>query len=139
MLTSRAHTDDLVRELQLTLLNDALQVTTSSPPRAVVLLARQLDSASADFHEARRQIGHQTLWAAKRGQSHTTLQLTLHSHDATRAQRWLDALDQADALTATGTLLLPPFPPEMTAFRRNYIHAIIEQLRTPAGASSSES
>jgi len=32
-------------------------------------------------------------------------------------------------LTAAGVLLLPPFPPEMTVFRRQYIRAIVEQLR----------
>lgn len=134
MLASRAHTEDLHRELQLTMLNDALQVTTASPPRAIVLLARQLDSASADFHDARRQMRDQTLRAAKRGEARTALHLTLHAHDAARAQRWLDALNQADALAATGALLLPPFPPELTAFRQAYIHEIIDQLPSTDGS-----
>lgn len=43
--------------------------------------------------------------------------------------RWLAALDAADALTAAGVLLLPPFPREMTAFPQHYVGAIVQQLQ----------
>lgn len=130
MLDSRAHTEDLVRDLQLTLLDAADAGTTSAATTAVVRLARRLDSANQEFHEARRQIYDQTISAAKRRQTRTTLHLWLHRSDSGRARRWLAALDEADELTAAGTLLLPPFPPDLTAFRRDYIRAIVQELES---------
>lgn len=124
MLDSRAHTDDLVRELQLTLLD-----STSESRPGVFALAGQLQRANEDFHEPRRQMYNQTVSAARHHNVRTTLHLLLHDTDADAATRWLAALDQADALTASGMLLMPPFPPEMSAFRRRYIEAIVDQLR----------
>lgn len=46
MIDSRAHTDDLVRELQLTLLDAASRVTASPADDSVVRLARRLDAAT---------------------------------------------------------------------------------------------
>lgn len=128
MLDSRAHTEDLLRELQLSLLNSTWQVTTGATPPPVVQLARRLTSATDEFHEPRRQMYNQSLAAAQHHQAHTTLHLLLHRADAGAAQRWLDALDEADSLTAAGVLVLPAFPPEMTAFRRDYVTAIVAQL-----------
>ncbi|MDX6227539.1 MAG: hypothetical protein QOI76_929 [Frankiales bacterium] len=128
MLASRVHTDDLVRELQLTLVNAASRVTAAATPPSILWLARRLDAATEEFHEARRQMYGQTLSAAKLGLTQTTLRLRLHRHDADAARRWLQALDEADTLTSAGILLLPPFPVAMTAFRRHYIAAIIGQV-----------
>lgn len=47
---------------------------------------------------------------------------------AAAARRWIEALVDADTLTAAGALLVPPFPTEMTAFRQRYIAEIVEQL-----------
>jgi hypothetical protein len=127
MLDSRAHTEDLVRDLQLTSL-DADTDTPAETTATVVRLARRLDSANQEFHEARRQIYNQTISAGRDKRTQTTLHLRLHRSDAAPARRWLEALDEADALTAAGTLLLPPFPAELTAFRRRYIGAIVTQL-----------
>lgn len=128
MLDSRRHTDDLVRELQLMLLDRASRVPTSEVTNSVVRLAQRLDHAHEEFREARRQIYHQTLTAAKHRRSRTTLHLQLHRSDAAAARRWLEALDDADALASGGRLLMPPFPAGMTAFRRKYIAAITRQI-----------
>jgi anti-sigma regulatory factor (Ser/Thr protein kinase) len=130
MLESQAHTDDLVRDLQLTLLNATARVTHTPSPRQVVHLARRLDAATEEFDDARRQIHTQALIAAAQDQTRTELHLHLHPADARAAARFLDALEEADRLTRSGALLLPPFPPEMTAFRASYLHAIIEQLES---------
>ena len=63
-----------------------------------------------------------------RHEAQTTLHLRLQRADRVRARDWLDALDTADRLTAAGTLLLPPFPAEMTVFRRRYIGDIVDRL-----------
>ncbi len=70
----------------------------------------------------------QTVNAARDHQATATLHLRLQPADADCARRWLAALDEADRLTAEGTLLLPQFPAEMTAFRRQYIGTIIDRL-----------
>lgn len=136
MLDSRAHTGDLVRELQLTLLDDASNVTGRDFPPEIIHLARRLVAATEEFHEPRRQVWNQTLAAAQEGLDRVTLHLELRSTDAVSARQWLEALDDADALTTAGTLLLPPFPAAMTAFRRYYIEAIIDQLRRDAPAAA---
>lgn len=131
MLDSRAHTEDLVRDLQLTLLSVGAAAdagTASRDDTTLVALARQLDAANEDFHDARRQMFDQTVAAARRDQLQTRLHLRLQRADVARARRWLAALDEADRLTAAGTLLLPPFPAGMIAFRRQYIAAIIDRL-----------
>lgn len=133
-LASRTHTDDLVRALQLTLLEKATPLTTGTPVmteatrREVLDLAQPLDAAHEEFHGPRRQMWIQTLAAAREGLDRTNLRLDLQRGDAEAARRWLAALDHADALTAAGKLLLPPFPEAITAFRRYYIGAIIEQI-----------
>ena len=135
MLDSRAHTEDLVRDLQLTLLSAGAAAdagTATDDETTLVGLARQVDAANEQFHDARRQMFDQTVAAAGRHQSRATLHLRLQPNDVGCARRWLEALDEADRLTAAGTLLLPPFPPEMTSFRRHYIGAIIERLSTVA-------
>ena len=132
MLDSRAHTDDLVRDLQLTLLDVADSKRATAAPATVVGLARRLVAANEDFREARRQILNQTVAAAKRRQPQATLRLQLHRSDLHLAREWLAALDEADALTAAGDFLLPPFPPELTAFRQKYVGEIIEQLSAVA-------
>jgi anti-sigma regulatory factor (Ser/Thr protein kinase) len=131
MLDSRAHTEDLVRDLQLTLMSvgDAVDAGTAAGDDAtLVKFARQLDTANEQFQNARRQMFDQTVSAARGHQTQATLHLRLQSTDADCAQRWLEALDEADRLTAEGTLLLPQFPAEMTAFRRQYIGTIIDRL-----------
>jgi anti-sigma regulatory factor (Ser/Thr protein kinase) len=128
MLASRAHTDELVRDLQLTLLNAADRHAPTEATEPVVDLARRLDSVNEGFHEARRQMYNQTIGAYKRGHAQATLRLELHRGDAALALRWLAALDDADALAASGALLIAPFPPELSAFRRRYIADIVEQL-----------
>lgn len=130
MLDSRAHTEDLVRELQMALLEATWHVREpqSANTQEVILLANRLIVATGDFHDARRQMLHQTLSAAKRGERHTTLHVKLHRHDAEAARVWLDSLEAADALTASGALLLPPFPEDMIEFRRYYIGSIIKQI-----------
>lgn len=115
---------DLVRDLQLTLLN-----ADSESRAGVVELAGGLQRANEDVHEPRRQMFNRTMSAARLGNSQTTLHVLMRDIDADAATRWLAALDAADALTASGVLLLPPFPPEMAAFRQHYIGAIVKQLK----------
>lgn len=124
MLDSRAHTEDLVRELQLLVFDEP----PSPAPEPVVRLAHRVASATEAFAHARRQMLHQTLTAAQRGHASVDLRLHLHPDDTGAASRWLAAMDEADALTERGVLLLPSFPPELVTFRRDYIAVIVGAL-----------
>ena len=125
MLDSRAHTEDLVRELQLLVLDG----DRTRAEAAVVRLAHRLAAANEDFSEGRRQMLAQTLSAAQRERSSVTLELSLRSDDAGAALRWLAALDEADSLAHRGALLLPPFPPDLVEFRRHYVAVIVRCLQ----------
>lgn len=124
MLASRAHTEDLNRELQLILLSERWR--PAPPP--VLQMAGRLSSANEDFYTARWQILDQTLRAAKQGHARATLHLHLQPTDAAAASAWLAALDEADDLNNQGVLLLPPFPMQIVAFRKDYITHILTAL-----------
>lgn len=125
MLDSRAHTEDLVRELQLLVFDK----DAAEPPVAVVDLAHRLAAATETFYDGRRQMLTQTLLAAQRNQTDVTLDLHLHRDDEDAARQWLAALDEADSLAQQGALLLPPFPPALVEFRRHYIAIVISRLQ----------
>lgn len=131
MLDSRAHTEDLVRELQLLVFSQ----DTAPAVAPIVHLAHRLALATRAFHEGRNQMLTQTLLAAQRAQTDVTLDLRLQRDSGEAASEWLAALDEADALTDQGVLLLPPFLPELVEFRRHYIATILDRLqqRTPGG------
>ncbi len=124
MLDSRAHTDDLVRDLQLTLLAAAEPGSTTSTPAAVVALARRLEAANEERRTPTTDY-NQAVAASQQHQERATLDLRIQPGDVSAAHRWLEALDEADALTAAGVLLVPPFPAELVAFRRRYIGDIV--------------
>jgi anti-sigma regulatory factor (Ser/Thr protein kinase) len=127
MLDSRSHTEDLIRELQLIVFSGSHRTV----PAAVRQLTDRLAAATVAFGDPRRQILHQTLSAAQQGRTTVTLRLHLRREDAKAARQWLAALDEAEALTADGLLLLPPFPQALTEFRREYINAILARLQEP--------
>lgn len=124
MLDSRAHTEGLVRELQLMVSSGSTEAVAAP----VVQLAHRLEATTEAFHDGRRQMLRQTLVAAKRGDTSVTLELRLHRDDGEAARHWLAALDEADSLTGLGVLLLPPFSPALVSFRRDYIAAIVRGL-----------
>lgn len=127
MLESRAHTGDLLRQLQLSLVQDSTD-DTAQVPAPVLHLAHRLSAATEAFHDARQQIWSGTLRAAQRGLTHVTLDLRLHPADADAAREWLWALDEADAMAAAGLLYLPPFPAPLTDYRRSYIYELADQV-----------
>jgi hypothetical protein len=127
LLDSRRETDDRIREVQLLVLDSG---ATAAPrtPAAVIALADRLDEAVVAFGDARRQIQDQALQAARGGHEEMTLQLQLEPDAGSRALAFVEVLEAADALTAEGTLLLPPSTDATKAVRRQYVDAIVQQL-----------
>jgi hypothetical protein len=103
-----------------------MRPTESTEP--VVDLARRLDSANGAFHEGPPADVQPDRQRAQARTGRTTLHLKLHRSDAALALQVARSPGRRRRLAASGALLLPPCPPELTAFRRHYIAAIVEQL-----------
>jgi hypothetical protein len=127
MLASQAHTDDLTRDLQLLITRHEADPEFAAADD-ILVLARAVRHAVTAFGEPRAQIRSQAHVAARRGSHHVELHLQLSPEDGAAAREFLTALEDADAFVASGRLLLPAFPLGMTAFRREYLEAIMHQL-----------
>ena len=152
---AKLHVEDTVRDLQLVLLSDAYlpgdadgtgaagRSRTSGAPSTVsaaveeVRLARRLDAAAEEFGDGRRQVRAAVMEAAATGQERATLTLHLPRSAAGAASRYLQVMDEADALVQSGRLLLARQLAEHADLRRWYLHEILRQLEgSPAQGSS---
>jgi hypothetical protein len=129
LVESRHETDSQIRDMQLLGLSaeSAHSPTTIAPE--LIALAQRLERAFVDFSDARRQIQQQALAAQRSGLVTMTLELHLEQDAGPAAQRFLEALETADALTAAGVLLVPPSTQATRDVRRYYVESIIGQLR----------
>ena len=128
LLQAKAHMEDLLRELQLTLISyqEGSSVAAVEP---VIHLARRLDAAAKEFAEGRRQIRIQTLAAAARGEDVVTLRLRLPGSALGSVTRYRQAIAEAEQLGDAGDLLAPAREMEHhTAIRHAYLTRIIDQL-----------
>lgn len=128
LLATRQHSDDLIREMTMLLLNTEARVTDHVAPTAVVRLARRLTAAAEEFGSARHQLTAAAAAAVTRQELTTDVHLRLDPAAAGAAQRYRDALDEADQLAATGALLVSPCPPEQRRLRRWYLSEVISAL-----------
>lgn len=128
LLESRHETDDLIRDLQLLLL-DAAARPGSTPERVNIhAIADRVDRAIARFADGRRQIQAQALSAQRANLTNMTLQLHLGLDAGPAATEFLAAMEAADALSAAGLLLVPGSSQPTRDVRRRYVAAIVEQL-----------
>lgn len=128
LLATRQHSDDLIREMTMLLLNTEARVTDHVAPTAVVRLARRLTAAAEEFGSARHQLTAAAAAAVTRQEATTDVHLRLDPAAAGAAQRYRDALDEADQLAATGVLLVSPCPPEQRTLRRWYLSEVIRAV-----------
>jgi anti-sigma regulatory factor (Ser/Thr protein kinase) len=134
LLAAKAHMEDLLRELQLILLDADAAVGRAHYPEPLLRLARQLDAAARDFAEGRRQVKGQALAAAARGDELVTLRLRLPSAAGEAAARYRRAVDEAERLASTGLPLATAGSlRDHTDIRAGYLGEVIRQL-PPAGA-----
>lgn len=131
LLSTRQHSDDLIREMILLLLNSEARVTGHVSATAVVRLARRLTAAAEEFEAARHQLTAGAAAAVVRRQPTTSVRLLLDPADAAAAQRYGDALDEADELAATGLLLVDPCTPAQRTLRHWYLAEIANGLKRP--------
>lgn len=129
LLDSRNHGDSVIREYQLLLLNSQGQVTVSDVPPRVLALARRLDAAAVEFASARRQIRAAALTAVSRGEEFVAVKLRLDPEDAIAAERYRDALDEADDQARSGIMLIESTGDEARARRHAYLSEVASRLR----------
>lgn len=125
LIAAKAHIDNLVRELSLA----SSRYDGAPVPEH---LARLIETVVHGFAEARDAIKRQALAAARRGEVRTALALRLPLSAAGAGERYLVALDEADAYARAARLLTLEMPAPHRLFRRWYVQALITQLRDVA-------
>jgi anti-sigma regulatory factor (Ser/Thr protein kinase) len=125
LLEAKSHVDNLVREFVL---------ASAGTPRTVAGslsgLGALVHSVVHDFAAARTQIKEQALASAARGATLTHLVLRLPAASAEAGDRYLAALDEADRYARAARLLTLEAPAVHKIFRRWYVEALIDQLRS---------
>lgn len=130
LLASKAHVEDLIRELQLVLHDAASRGDGDDGTGPELHVARRLDAAVRDFEQARLQVRGQALRAAARGADEVTLELALPVSAADAAARYRDVLEEAEQLGVCGALLGDTgATARHLELRRRYLGEIIQQLR----------
>jgi GAF domain-containing protein/anti-sigma regulatory factor (Ser/Thr protein kinase) len=128
LLGAKAHVDNLVREFTLAARGAESGRTAPIPEQ----LAALIEAVVTGFAEARQSIKRQALDAAGRGAERTVLSLSLPLDAAEAGERYLAALDEADAYARAARLLTLETPPQHKVFRRWYVESLVVQLRQAA-------
>ncbi len=128
LLAAKAHVDSVVRELTLADTGAQSGVTEAVPAS----LAALVHDVVTEFAEARQAIKRQALAAAAQGRDRTTLRLVLPAEAAAAGERYLAALEEADAFGRASRLLTLAAPPQHAAFRRWYVTSLVDGLRRAA-------
>ncbi len=126
LLAAKEHMDNLGREFALAA-NGASSGESAQLPAD---MANMVETLLNRFAIARQAIKAQALAAAARGDERTTLTLHLPLAAAEAGEAYLRALDQADAYARSARILTLETPPQHRAFRRWYVEAIADQLRS---------
>ena len=124
LLAAKSHVDNLLREF-------ALRSGDPSSP-LVDALEHVVMTVTREFAGARQQIKRQAVEAAERGDAVTQLRLLLPASAADGAERYLDALDEADRYAREAQLLTLETPHAHRVFRRWYVTSLATQLRAAA-------
>jgi GAF domain-containing protein/anti-sigma regulatory factor (Ser/Thr protein kinase) len=125
LLSAKAHIDNLVREFSLAAAG-AESSGSAVPPH----LAQLIDTVVNGFGQARAAIKRQAIAAAERGDPRTRLTLNLPLSAANAGLDYLAALDEADGYARAARLLTLETPPQHRVFRRWYVYAVVNQLRS---------
>ncbi len=132
LLAAKAHVDNLVREFTLAARGAASGRSAEVPPQ----LAELIEEVVSGFAEARLSIKRQAVEAGTRGADRTTLNLSLPVSAADAGERYLAALDEADAYARAARLLTLEPPPQHRVFRRWYVESLVVQLRQAAAGET---
>ncbi|HEX3541609.1 MAG TPA: SpoIIE family protein phosphatase [Acidimicrobiales bacterium] len=132
LLAAKYHVDDVVREFALAATGASTGITATVPPH----LQSLINTVAYRFSEARESIKRQALTAARRGASHTRLELELDAQTADAGEDYLVALDTVDGYCRAARLLTLETPPQHRVFRRWYVEELIVQVRALASGET---
>ncbi len=128
LLAAKSHVDSLAREFALAAGGARAGLTAEVPTSLVQLV----EAVISEFAEARIAIKRQALAAATRGESRTSLTLSLPVSAADAGERYLAALEHADAYARGSRLLTLAAPARHQVFRRWYVTSLVTALRRAA-------
>ncbi|NHC46444.1 ATP-binding protein [Motilibacter aurantiacus] len=126
LLAAKMRVEDLIRDLRLVLLDSSSDGRHASPEE--VALAQRLDAAVQGFDRTRVQMRSQALQASARGEQTTTLYLLVNRNARDVAVGYREALEEADALSRSGKLLVGADLSSHAQLRRWYLDEIVRQL-----------
>ncbi|HWC39318.1 MAG TPA: SpoIIE family protein phosphatase, partial [Acidimicrobiales bacterium] len=125
LLAAKIHTDNLIREFSLALVGAESGASARVPEE----LARLIATVTTEFADLRRELKEQALAAQARGDERTHLRLSLTPRALRNGERYLEALDEADAYCRAGRLLSLEMPPQHKVFRRWYVGELTRQVQ----------
>jgi len=128
LLAAKAHIDNVVREFTLARAGD----DGHTDPEMQQRFAELIETVTRGFADARSEIKRQAVEAAGRGDAQTELVLTLPLSAADAGEKYLVALDEADAYARAARLLTLATPPAHRVFRQWYVQSLVDQLRAQA-------
>jgi GAF domain-containing protein/anti-sigma regulatory factor (Ser/Thr protein kinase) len=128
LVQAKEHLDNLVRELELAEFGASSGLTQAIPGDMVDLI----DTVLGEFADVRRSIKEQAARALAEGRPRTSLTLRIPVSTADAGEAYLEALERADKFAHASRLLTLATPPQHRAFRRWYVHSLIQQLRAAA-------
>ncbi|MBV9097552.1 MAG: SpoIIE family protein phosphatase [Frankiaceae bacterium] len=128
LLAAKAHIDNVVREFTLARGGDEAHADAEMQARFSDLI----ETVTRGFVDARAEIKRQAVEAAGRGDVQTELVLTLPLSAADAGEKYLLALDEADAYARAARLLTLATPPAHRVFRQWYVQSLVDQLRAQA-------
>ena len=140
LLAAKEHMDDLLRELQLVLLDggdgrpgaSSSDAGRSAPSVHVLAVAADLDAAARAFEVVRRQVREQVTRAAAQGLELVSVHLQLPAGAGAAAVAYRAAVQAAEDLLSDGVLLTAADDlGRHAAVRRSYLEAVISA--SPAG------
>ncbi|MDQ1705522.1 MAG: hypothetical protein QOF18_1888 [Frankiaceae bacterium] len=129
LIDAKSRLDNLVREFSLAGSESAGQPASAAFAAVAQTITQSLGSVRAE-------IKRQALAAASRGDAETSLVLRLPASMADAGERYLAALDEADAYARAGQLLNLETPRLHRVFRRWYVQALVDQLRAQAAGEA---
>jgi GAF domain-containing protein/anti-sigma regulatory factor (Ser/Thr protein kinase) len=125
LLAAKVHTENIVREFTLTLVGTDAGTRSRVPDE----LTRLIATVTKEFSELRRALKEQALAAEARGEERTHLLVRLSPQAIQGGERYLEALDEADAYCRAGRLLSLETPPQHKVFRRWYVGELSRQVQ----------
>ena len=125
LVQAKEHLDNLVRELELAEFGASSGLTQAIPGDMVDLIGTVL----GEFADVRRSIKEQASRALADEQPRTSLTLRVPVSTADAGEAYLEALERADKFAHASRLLTLATPPQHRAFRRWYVHSLVQQLR----------